>query len=628
MVLGFHILILIYGITVRIRTHNTVFDGFGGYDYNKGMHMIGRERIMMVMVLLVAAILRLYGLNNVSPPGLEHDEVANWLIDQNILAGEHAVYFTAAYGHEAGFHYVQSGFVALLGDHALALRLPAAFAGLLLVAVTYRLNCLLFGRRIALIVAALTAVLLWPVFYSRLGLRAILLPLLSGLSAYFWWRGWQCERAASYRWWAMAGLLAGLSLHTYMAARVVPIFYVLWLVYLTVFERTKLRQQWLGIALFWLVYLLVAAPLVSYLWQNPEAEYRITEVDAPLRALQAGDWQPVLVNSVKIAGMFGFRGDMLWRQNVAGRPVFEPLAALLFYIGVGVCLAGIRNSRSAFVFFWLSTAIIPSVVTIDAPSSIRIINILPFLATPIAIVIHNSPNLSTVFPQLSTKLMYSALFFLYFFYIGWTWQALFFIWPQQEEVQFVWQSALTEVAAFLDKQEEETAVAIIGWTPTTMDPPTMALSLYRQDLIVRYVGTVHTPVTTLLLPASGTGKAQIFRPTILPLHPLLAEKLPPGQTIAASSFTLYELDTTSQPLPPLQQTATFDNEFFLRGYESLSTSDSNYLLTYWQVINPASGPRQIFLHGLDEMGQLVTQYDRLDGDASTWQKGGPCYTST
>ncbi len=33
--------------------------------------------------------------------GLEDDQVANWLIDRDFLAGDHGIYFTEAYGHEA-----------------------------------------------------------------------------------------------------------------------------------------------------------------------------------------------------------------------------------------------------------------------------------------------------------------------------------------------------------------------------------------------------------------------------------------------------------------------------------------------------------------------------------------------
>ena len=75
-----------------------------------------------------------------SPPGLEHDEVAHWLINRDILAGNHSIYFTEAYGHEALYHYIQAGFGGLVGDHALGLRLPSAYLGVLLVAVSYALG--------------------------------------------------------------------------------------------------------------------------------------------------------------------------------------------------------------------------------------------------------------------------------------------------------------------------------------------------------------------------------------------------------------------------------------------------------------------------------------------------------
>jgi len=132
----------------------------------------------LVVVSLVAAAFRFVGLSNVTPPGLEHDEVAHWLINRDILAGNHAIYFTDAYGHEALFHYVQAGFGALAGDNALALRLPAAYSGLLVVALGFALGRRLFGWPSGFWSAAFLAVNLWPVFYSRLALRAIA-PIVS-----------------------------------------------------------------------------------------------------------------------------------------------------------------------------------------------------------------------------------------------------------------------------------------------------------------------------------------------------------------------------------------------------------------------------------------------------------------
>ena len=140
----------------------------------------------LVAILWLAAFLRLY---NLTALGLEHDEVANWLIDRRILAGRHGIYFADAYGHEAGFHYLQTLTISLIGDNSLALRLPAALLGILVVAVSYRFVKSLYNHPTALLAPAIVAVTFFPTFYSRLALRAIMLPLFSGLAGYFFWEG-------------------------------------------------------------------------------------------------------------------------------------------------------------------------------------------------------------------------------------------------------------------------------------------------------------------------------------------------------------------------------------------------------------------------------------------------------
>lgn len=586
-----------------------------------------RNRLAILLILLMAATLRLYGLNHLSPPGLEHDEVANWLIDRAILdEGHYQVYYTAAYGHEAGFHYLQALFVALLGDHALALRLPAAFAGLLLVAVSYALARLLFGQRVALLSAAFLAVLFWPVFYSRLGLRAITLPLLSGLSAYFWWRAWQQQgpdgkRSAPYVTFMVAGFFAGLSFHTYMASRALPIFYGLFVLYLAIFHRQQLQRRWRGVLLFWLVYGVVAAPLVVYLLNHPGAEVRIGEIDAPLRALLRGELRPVVENGVKVLGMFGFEGDPLWRQNVAGRPVFEPVMATLFYAGILLCLGRFYRSRYAFILLWLFVSTTPSLVTSDAPSTIRIVNILPILTLLPSLLIHSLGKLSTVFPKLSTGIGYFLITLGVIYYIVWTVQGIFTIWPQNEEVQFVWQKALAEAAVYLDASTEDGPVTIIGWTPGTMDPPTMALSLRRTDLDLRY-----TSAGTLILPTVASMQTiRIIRPTILPFSPALEAQLVAWNATVHTrdSFTLYVLPSMPSVQPHNPATAHFDGQLRFLGHSTTLASETPalHLLTYWQVMVPAGGPRTFFLHLVDEAGNVLAQDDRLGASAEHWQPG-------
>ena len=594
-------------------------------------------RVYIIAILLVAAVLRFYGLNNLSPPGLEHDEVAHWLINQDILAGNHAIYFTEAYGHEAGFHYYQTAFMLLLGDNTLALRLPSAFAGLLGIAVSFVLVRRLFGVKTALFSAALLAVLFWPIFYSRLGLRAISLPLLSGLSAYFWWQGWHFKHEVKTRfnywpYFALAGLFAGLALHTYMAARVVPIFYGLFVVYLFLTQRPLFRRRWQGIILFFAVYLLVALPLIAYLLNNPTAEFRISEVDAPLQTLRSGNLRPVLENSLKIIGMFGFQGDSLWRQNVAGLPVFDPLTALLFYAGAALALWHWRKPRYFFLLLWLSTAAIPSIVTVDAPSSIRIINALPVLAVfpflPLRLI-HSSRQLSTVFTELSTirwgKLVPLLATLMLLLNVGRTTWNLFNVWPNNEEVQFVWQADFTEIAGYLDGTETSWPVAIGGWTPETMDPPSMELLLKREDLHLRYFD----PTQSLILPpASIHGLAHFAHPSILPLASEIEQSILDSgfseETIG--DFKLYTYAYRGQPSTLQTPLLTFGDEITFIGYELLKPQTflapgTHKLLSYWRVDRPTNEPRRFFLHLVDEQGQTIVQQDTLGAPAEHWQPG-------
>ncbi len=615
-----------------------------------------RSIAILVLILLVATAFRVIGIDNfptphgATPPGLEHDEVAHWLINQGILAGNHAIYFTEAYGHEALYHYIQTAAGALIGDHALALRLPSVYFGVLLVAVAYALGQRLFGERVGLWSAAFLAVLFWPVFYSRLALRAISLPVFSGLAAWLWWMGEMGSRGAEEQrrkgdrvdssappllrspapllpiplspFLPLAGFFAGLSLHTYMAARAVPIFFALYTGYLAVFHRAVWRRHWRGIVWFWLLFLLVSAPLGLYLLNNPGAEFRITEVDAPLRALRAGDARPVLENAVRIAGMFGISGDPLWRQNIAGRPVFDPLTAVLFYAGVALSLWRWRDRRQAFILLWLAASIIPSLVTIDAPSSIRIINLLPVLMLFPLALIHNTPYLSTRWDKLSTKLTTRIITWglggLLLYSAGGTAVGLWRVWPANDEVRFVWQAALTEAAAFLDHSPDAGPVAVGGWTPETMDPPTMELTLRRDDLSLRYFH----PEQGVILPATAAGETiRIVTPGILPLAPALNAVIPAGRVL--DDFILHEIPDGWAVVPDHAAEIDFGGQLLFLGYnlgESCEAGAACQVVTFWRVIAPPDGPRRLFLHAVAG-DETVSQDDGLGAPAGHWQVG-------
>ena len=113
---------------------------------------------------------------------------------------------------------------AILGIEAWALRIVPALTGILTVAIMLPLGRTLFrdtprARYVGLAAAAAMAVMYWHMNFSRLGFRAILLPATSALTIWWFWHGWQTKNV---RYLILSGIALGISLYTYLSARLLP----------------------------------------------------------------------------------------------------------------------------------------------------------------------------------------------------------------------------------------------------------------------------------------------------------------------------------------------------------------------------------------------------------------------
>ncbi|MGD9100027.1 MAG: glycosyltransferase family 39 protein [Anaerolineae bacterium] len=98
--------------------------------------------------------------------------------------------------------------------------------------------------------------------------------------------------------------------------------------------------------------------------------------------------------------------------------------------------------------------------------------------------------------------------------------------------------------------------------------------------------------------------------------------------IAAQIATVRDRSTVWTDLEALQPLAlplTFGDQLAFVGYELLTPAvapkEPVSLLTYWRVIAPAAGDLKIFVHLLDESGQILGQYDGLDVAVAGWRAG-------
>lgn len=337
--------------------------------------LICSEWFLLLAVTVLAAALRLYALDRL-PPGLYHDEAYNGLDGLDVIRGSRPIFFEANNGREPLFIYLVALSISWLGRSPLAIRLVPALLGILTVPAVYAMARELVGRREALLTAVVTATTFWHLNLSRVGFRAVSLPLLTALCLWFLARGLHSHRWLDF---AIGGFCLGLSSYTYLAARFLPVAFVVWILY------SLLRRQsihWRGWLLFFAVALIIAAPLLVYALQHLDTFFeRSMQVSIFNPAINQGDFTGTLLRHVgKTLGMFNLQGDFIPRHNMPYRPVFDLPLGLAFLAGLAVSLRGARKQReyALLLILWV-VMLIPTIIAEDAPHFLRAVGILPVL---------------------------------------------------------------------------------------------------------------------------------------------------------------------------------------------------------------------------------------------------------
>jgi len=346
-------------------------------------------RLAVAVALLAAAALR--APTHAFPPGLYRDEAHYGLDGLATLVDGPRLWYAANNGREPLFIWLVGLSEWAMGPVAptarlpliAAVRLPALAASVVLVAAMYALGARLAGRRAGVIAAALTAVLPWATLLGRTGLRAGLLPGVLALSGAATLRG--IDRRDG-RWVAFGGALAGLSLHTYTAARALPVAVALAVALAITAPARATAARWLGAAA------LVALPLAVAMARTPGALVgRLAQVavtgDGGSGASSSAVATDALIASFgRTAGLVFVAGDRIARHNIPFRPVFGPLAAALWLLGIVVACAWLRPTstprrRRAAALLLAATAAfaLPTALAADAPHFLRAVGLMPAL---------------------------------------------------------------------------------------------------------------------------------------------------------------------------------------------------------------------------------------------------------
>lgn len=619
------------------------------------------HRILLAILLLLTWGLRLCCLDTV-PPGWRDDELINiHALSGELLQGRFPLYFTGASGHEPLYHFLLAGVHAVLGFNPLSSLILSAALGTLTTALTYALARRLFGRTVAFVASLALTTSFWSLMYSRIALRHISLPPLALLAFHLLWRAVGKSQIPNWKSqigrFTLLGLVVGVSLYTYPAARMLLVLLIAFGGYLALFHRGLFRRDWQGLILALVIAALVSVPLWIAIAQGRGetaehntgigADSRIAELAVPLHELWAGNPRPLLTNVWTTLGMFHACGDPEWLYNISGRPVFSLPGGILVWVGVGLCLLRWREPRCFFLLLWLGLGLLPTFASIPPASLSHSILVMPavYLFPVLAlreIIQWLERQMSNVKCQIQSSLFVICHLIFAIILISNGVRDIrdyFFVWPQQEMVRVLYRADYRDLARYVNTHLETEDVAVSSNLLGPWDRLALDLDIERNDVRVRLFDPERAMVWT-----GDEGLTDVvlvsWLPSAPPIDDLLAGNPP---EILSPDLALYTLPPISGVQTPVSDPlACFANGLELteaQWTEEPALGQEGVLLTFWRVAEPLeliprpvvanppppgvySGPRlAVFTHLLTKDGAHITGDDGLWVDPHTLQPG-------
>ncbi|TAH49929.1 MAG: hypothetical protein EYC68_15255 [Chloroflexota bacterium] len=596
---------------------------------------------LAVVVLLCAFAQRFFALDQF-PPGVQHDEVFIANFAQTILQGQYPIFFELNRGNEPLFMYLTAAMFKLFGENVWALRATAALCGFGALLLTYLLTRDLFQKEntqrgdessanfIALITAAGITFSFWHLYESRIGLHTISTYLLAAATFYAFWRGWTRGNKILL---LVSGILAGLSTYTYRSGIFVPATLLLFTLYSLVFHRKIWRRNLWLIPVIFILAALVYFPLFNFITTHPEtALARLGDLSGDMDALRQGNPLPLVNNALRVFGMFGISGDPEWRYNVALRPIFDPLWAILFYAGIVVALLRFKRAPYAFALIWLVVMLLPSILSGSDLSQHRAVGAIGAAFMMPALVLDEG----RVFVRLrwgrgaqyAFGMGVAALILLAAF--GGI-NAYFVTWTNNPEVRLIQRADLAIAARWLDEHQGNARALVSAEFANDLDRGSFNLVARNPNHAQFFQGadTFVLPARTnafIVNPRSGP-ISEIFRKQFLQDAPVFTSKLADG----TNEIEIYELTEpefqilrTTRGLNNVAQTQ--DGQIVIRDAYLPGGARTGEILNaelWWQIF----APRVSDADGLawvgslqDKMNYIWSEVTSMGYTPSQWQR--------
>ena len=342
------------------------------------------EAVAFALIFTLAIFLRTYRLDSI-PPGIYVDETNGGLDALYIVEGRDASPFgTGWYGTPNGYLYYMAGIFKLLGANWISLKVVSLIPAILTVPAIYLLGRLMFGPLAGLSAMLLIGVSRWHLSMSRWGWNETAPPLFQILATFFLIRGLRDRRALDY---ALSGLLTGLSIYTYLSARLAAATLALYILYWLLSDpsgwRASIRRSWLGLVILASAAIVAVAPIaVTYITEPFTFNNRVSEISIFRDVRDQESLAPLTGNIGDILQFFHQTGDLQGKHNLPGEPMTDPITGLLFAVGLAYAILGWRDQRRVLLLLWLVLGLAGSFLGShhESPQSYRALTALPAVA--------------------------------------------------------------------------------------------------------------------------------------------------------------------------------------------------------------------------------------------------------
>lgn len=566
-----------------------------------------------IFVILAAFVLRFFALDQF-PPGVQHDEVFVANFAETILHGQYPIFFELNRGNEPLFMYLTAVMFRLFGESVWSLRATAALCGMGALVLTYLLARDMFrfssnpspdasatageGTKtkadfIALITVALITCSFWHLYESREGLHTISTYLLAAATFYTFWMGWTRGNK-----WVMilSGILAGLSTYTYRSGIFVPAALAVFVVYTLIFHRKTWRNNFWLIPVIFILAALVYFPLFNFITSHPDtALARLGDLSGDMDAARQGNLLPLLNDAARVFGMFGVSGDPEWRYNVALRPIFDPVWAILFYVGIVVTLFRFKRAPYAFTLIWLVVMLLPSILSGSDLSQHRAVGAIGAAFLMPALALDEIRGWLSKRWGRSAQLAFGGLVVVLVLFAAYGGISAYFVtWTNNPEVRLIQRADLALAARWLDEHQTDQRALVSAEFANDLDRGAFNLETRKQNNTQFFQGT-----DTFVLPArsgayivnprSGPINAS-FKKQFLTDAPVYTAKLADG----TPEVEIYELTEdefqilrTTRGLQTIAQTQ--DGQISIRDAflpEGVRTGETLGAELWWQIGKP------------------------------------------